>query len=509
MGLFLEIRIRRDIISQKKQPGITLYISAAFVLGFVLWGVIAPENLNASANKALNWTISYFSWFYMAATTFFVFFMLYLAFSPYRNIKLGKDEDEPKYSYFTWLGLLFAGGMGVGLVFWGVAEPLQHYADPAPGVEAETTEAAESALKYSVFHWGLQPWAGYGLVGLTIAYFKFRRNKASLISHAFYPLLGEKVNGFLGKSINIVSIIATAIGVATTFGLSAMQVSGGLGKVFGFPNSSMTQLIVIAVVTVLFMISALSGVNKGIRILSNINLGIASLLFLFVLFAGPTIFLLESAITSFGSYIGNYFQLSLGLSPFKDSSWRGDWTIFYWAWGISWAPFVGTFIARVSRGRTIREFVLGVLFVPALMGGLWFIVFGGTALHMQIYEGLELVKPAKENVETALFIMLENLPFGKVLSITGLLLITIFFITSADSATYVLSILSSRGTLNPKKYVKLIWGFIISGTASVLLISGGLKSLQAASITTALPFALLIVLMCISVIKGLREDKSN
>ncbi|KAB8126041.1 BCCT family transporter [Gracilibacillus oryzae] len=491
---------------EKKRPGTVFYVSFSIIAILVCWGAFFPDNLSNTSNTAMNWMNKYFSWFYMIATTIFVLACLYLAIGPYRNIKLGKQDSEPRYSYFSWLGLLFATGMGVGLVFWGVAEPVLHYVNPPPGYQAETTAAAEAALKYSVFHWALQPWGVFAIIGLTMAFFKFRKNRPGLISHAFYPLIGERANGTLGKVINIFSTIATAIGVATTFGLSAMQVSGGISEVFGTPNNQISQLIIIAVITAMFITSLLSGVDKGMRYLSTSNIIIAGILMVLVLFLGPTAFLFDSFVTVTGQYIGEYLSLSLSLSPYADGSWRGQWTIFFWAWVIAWGPYVGTFIARISRGRTIKEFVMGVLFVPALLGIVWFSIMGGTGLDMQVSGAIDIASQAQQNEELAFFLMLGELPLGLILNILGILLISIFFITSADSASYVLSVISSKGVLNPNKLVKLAWGFCISITAAVLLLSGGLEALRAIAILAALPFTVIVLVMIVSLIKGLKEE---
>ena len=489
------------------KPGMVLIVSVSFVIILVAVGALAPDYLSNITDTGLSWVTSNFSWFYMLVTTLFVFICLFLGIGPYRKIKLGQEDEEPQYTFFTWLGLIFAAGMGVGLVFWGTAEPILHYINPPPGYEAETEEAARTALTYSVFHWGLQPWGVYAIVGLTIAFFKFRKKRPSLISQAFHPLFGDWVEGALGKTINIVAIIATSIGVATTFGLSAMQVSGGVSELFDVPNNAVSQLIIIAIITVLFMISAMSGVNKGIRYLSIGNLAIAIVLLMAVLILGPTAFLLESFTTAIGSYLGNYLNLSLSLAPHDDGQWYGEWTVFFWAWGIAWAPYVGMFIARVSRGRTIQEFVFGVLIMPAVLGALWFVVFGGTALDMQMSGTADIARQTEGNEELALFLMLQQLPLGMILSVLGLLLITIFFITSADSASYVLSVLSSEGTLSPGKWVRLVWGALISITAAVLLLSGGLEALRSVAIIAALPFSFVILLMTVSLIKGLRGER--
>ncbi|WP_281241722.1 BCCT family transporter [Sediminibacillus albus] len=484
-------------------------MSVTVLAGFVLWGAAAPSHMSQTSSAMLDWMIANFSWFYMFATTIYVGFCFYLAFSSHRKIKLGKQDSEPAYSFFSWIGMLFAAGMGVGLVFWGVAEPISHYASPPPGIEAETDQAAKAALKYSVFHWTIQPWAIYAIIGMAIAYFKFRKGRAGLISHAFHPLIGDRVNGPAGKVINIIATLATAIGIATTFGLSAMQVSGGLSEVFGTPNNSASQMVVIAVVGILFMAAVMKGLDKGIRMLSNANLGLAAVLLAAVIVLGPTIFILDNLASTLGNYLRDYLSLSLEVNPYANSGWQGQWTIFYWAWLIAWSPFVGTFIARVSRGRTIQEFILGALLFPALLGAVWFVAFGGTAIHLQMFQGANLAEPAQKNAEVALFIMLDQLPLGTVLSVLGLLLITIFFATSAASATYVLGMLSSKGTLNPRKSTQTVWGLLIAGTAAILLLSGGLEALQAVAVVTALPFAVLILMICISLGIELRRESKR
>lgn len=493
---------------ETKKPSIVFYISAPLVALFVLWGAIGPRSLENFSNNALAATIDNFGWFYMLSTAFFIAFVLFLAVSPFGRLRLGKPDERPEYKFYTWLGMLFSAGIGVGFVFWGVAEPALYFLDPHPdyiGLSDEVKAAA--GLRYAVFHWALHPWAIFSLVALTLAYVQFRNDQPALISSAFQPLLGEKIHGPLGKGIDILAVLATSTGVATTFGLSALQITGGLSHLTGtIPNNAVTQLIVIAVVTVLFIFSAATGVNKGIKILSTINLSIASVLLIFMIIMGPTLFIAESIVTTIGNYIANVTQMSLDLNPFGDGEWMGIYTIFFWAWHISWAPFMGIFIARISRGRTIREFVAGVLIVPSLLAVIWFTAFGGTALKM-IMEGNERIGTlVMENVEVALFVTLGELPLGIVMSILAVGLIIIFFITSADSASYVLAALTSDGSLDPKLSVKVIWGFLIAGTASVLLLSGGLTGLQTASIIAALPFAIIMVVMIFSLLMMMSSD---
>ncbi|MGF7185685.1 glycine betaine transporter [Desulfitispora alkaliphila] len=491
---------------KKGEMGTVFYVSVAVILMFVIWGFLLPESLAERTGTLLGFIIEGFGWFYLLSTFIFVFFVIYLGFGPYGSIKLGKKDDEPDYSFYTWLGMLFSAGMGIGLVFWGVAEPIFHYMAPPEGVNPETKEAAMIALRYSYFHWGLHPWAIYAVIALTLAYFRFRKGESGLISATFRPLIGDKVNGPIGKSIDSLAVIATAFGVATSLGFGALQIGGGISHTFGIPNTTSTQLIIILVVTVLYMISASTGLNRGIKTLSNINLGVASALLFFVLLAGPTLFIVDNFTATMGRYLGNFIPMSFRLTPFGGSGWVGSWTLFYWAWWISWAPFVGTFIARVSRGRTIREFVMGVLFVPAILGALWFSTFGGAALYLEIFQGVEIAQAVNADVTSALFITLEQFPLGTLLVLTAILLIITFFITSADSATFVLGILTSKGVLNPNISVKIVWGVLQSSIAAVLLWSGGLEGLQTASIIAALPFTVIMLGMVMSINKELKRE---
>jgi len=482
------------------------YISLIIIGLFVIWGIISPVNLAATATYLLNIMTKRFGWFYLLTAFFILCFSIYLIFSKYGKIRLGKDEDRPNYNNISWFAMLFSAGMGVGLVFWGVAEPLQHYMDPPVGL-GESAEAARTAMRYSFFHWGLHPWAIYTFVGLCLAYFNYRKESNGLISSTFYPLLKDKVNGPIGKLIDILAVIATAFGIATSLGLGALQVNGGLHEILNIPNEVRVQIIIIAIVTVLYLISATTGLDKGIKILSNLNIGVAGVLMIFVLFVGPTSFIFEAFTTTLGGYLQNLIQMSLRLTPFTRGTWIGNWTLFYWAWWIAWAPFVGMFIARVSKGRTIKEFVLGVLFIPSIVSFIWFSVFGGTALNLEIFQDAGVAKAVEKDVTPALFLILRQLPLGTIVSILATLLIITFFITSADSATFVLGMLSSNGDPNPKNKVKIIWGILQSSIAIILLLSGGLEGLQTMAIISALPFAVVLVIMCFSFMESLKEEK--
>lgn len=497
-----------NISNTNQRPDKVFYISAVLIALFVLWGALSPSSLNSLASDALEWMITNFGWFYMLITAFFVLFVIVLAISPYGNIRLGKPEDRPEFSWMSWIGMLFAAGIGVGFVFFGVAEPLLYYLDTPVGIEPETQEAALAGLRYSSYHWALHPWAIFSIVGLTLAYVQFRKGRPALISSAFYPLLGRRTDGWIGQTIDILAVIATCAGVSTTFGLSAMQITGGLSYITPLPNNIWVQLIIIVFVTIAFMISASTGLDKGIKILSNTNIGVAGLLLIFVVVLGPTVFIVESFVTTLGGYISNLVPMSLTLTPFSESDWLGTNTIFFWAWHISWAPFMGLFIARISKGRTIRQFMTGVLLVPSVIAIIWFTAFGGTALDFEINGAGGLAELVTADVELALFAMLDALPFGMVTSIIAVLLILIFFITSADSATYVLGSMTSKGSLTPSMKIKLVWGLLIAGTASVLLVSGngGLDALQTAAIIAALPFAIVMILLIISMLIMFKRD---
>ncbi|WP_347274218.1 BCCT family transporter [Candidatus Kuenenia sp.] len=484
------------------------YVSVVLTALLVFWGYFAHEHLADTAQSALTFTINNFGWFYLLSTAGFVGFCLYLIFSPYSSIKLGKQDDPPEYSFLSWLAMLFSAGMGIGLVFFGVAEPMTHFAHPPHGLaEPHSPEAARMALRYSFFHWCLHPWAIYAVIALSMAYAQFRRGESGLISTVFRPLIGRKVDGPIGQLIDILAVLATVCGVATSLGLGTLQINGGLHHIFGVPNTATIQMLIIVIVTVLYLISASTGLNKGILYLSNLNLLIAGLLLAFVLVCGPTVFILDSFTTILGSYLHEFVKMSFRLTPFRHGDeWVGSWTLFYWSWWIAWAPFVGTFIARISKGRTVREFVIGVLFVPSVIGALWFAAFGGAALYFDLFQDGGIADAVQSDMTSALFITLEQFPLGIVLGALAALLIVTFFVTSADSATFVLGMLTTNGSANPPTSTKVIWGILLSSIAAVLLFSGGLAGLQTASIVTALPFAVIMVFMCLALFTALRKD---
>lgn len=490
--------------TNKNNDNSVFYISVAFVLGIVVWALIANDSFAKAANGLYVFLRDNFGWMYLMGMFFFVLVAVGLALSKYGNIRLGPDDSRPDYSYVSWFAMLFSAGMGIGLVFWGVAEPLNHFVNPPLGLaEPGSAEAAQLAIQTSFFHWGFHPWAGYSVLALALAYFQFRKNTPGLISSIFIPLFGkERVAGPLGKVIDIIAIFATVAGVATSLGLGTLQINSGLSHLFGIPANTTSQVIIIVIVTVLFMLSAVTGLDKGIKFLSNLNLGIAFVLMMLAFLLGPTIKIINSFTAGFGQYLGNFIPNSFRINAFGDNSWLGGWTLFYWAWWIAWAPFVGTFIARISRGRTIREFIIGVLLVPTLGSFIWFAVFGTLGVNL----GLDIATEAVKVTETAFFVVMSYYPLGKIISLVAVVLLCTFFVTSADSATFVLGMMSSNGDLNPSTKRKVIWGLIQSAMAFGLLLGGGLTTLQTASIAAAFPLAIIMILGCISLFKELKNE---
>lgn len=482
------------------------WVSLALASAFLLWGALAPEQLAQVTGSIQTWLLDAFGWFYLLCAVGLLATAVLLIFSRYGDIPLGRDGEKPEFPMVTWFAMLFCAGMGIGLVFWGAAEPLSHFYDPPFGVPG-SPEAARVALQYSFFHWGLHPWAIYTMVGMCLAYFQFRKQEPGLISASCKPLLKGYAKRLPGQTIDIIAVFATVFGVATSLGFGAIQISGGLSYLFGVPNTIITQLILIAMVTVLYMLSAQTGLQRGIKYLSNLNMVLALSLMAFLLFLGPTKFIMEVFTSALGEYLHKLPRMSLNLAPFDNSRWVQDWTLFYWAWWIAWAPFVGTFIARISRGRTVREFVLGVLLVPSLFSAFWFSIFGGTAISLEMFDQAGLKEVIEiQGKEVALFTLLEQFPMGALMSMIALFLIATFFITSADSATFILGTLTTNGSLNPSNSVKFTWGIVQSVAAAVLLWSGGLKGLQTGSILAAFPFAIIMILMVVSLFKSFKEE---
>ncbi|WP_404431176.1 BCCT family transporter [Sutcliffiella horikoshii] len=479
-------------------------ISVGIAAFFVLVGVLIPDQLGNAMDIAQAFVLETFGWFYQLVATFFLLFAAFMIFSKYGKIKLGKKDDKPEYNRPTWFAMLFSAGMGIGLLFYGVSEPISHFATPPLG-EGSTEQSAILGMRYTWLHWGLHAWAIYAIVAMALAYQKFKNNAPGLMSATLRPVLGEKVKGPIGKTVDVVAVFATLFGVAASLGLGSQQINAGLEYLVGIPNNFTVQFIIMAVITVLFIVSATTGISKGIKYLSNINMSLAVILFFAMLILGPTLFLLNMFTTTLGSYVQNVALMGLRLSPFDatEAAWTQGWTVFYWAWWISWTPFVGMFIARVSKGRTIREFTIAVLLVPSLVCALWFTVFGGTGIHLEFVQGLSV---SDQSLETALFYVYEQLPFGALLSVLTVALITTFFVTSADSATFVLGMQTTGGKLNPPNNVKIVWGIILVAATLVLMASGGLAGLQTAIIVSALPLTFIVLVMCYGLLKELNKE---
>ena len=485
--------------------GATLF----FVVLLVAMILIAPEQTQTLLNAAKSGIFANFSWFYVLAFSVFLGFLVILSVSSLGNIKLGNDEEEPEFGFLSWLAMLFAAGMGVGLMFFGVAEPLTHYLSDITTGSAEHKQ--QEALLHTLFHWGIHAWAVYGTIALALAYFGFRYKLPLALRSCFYPLLKERINGKLGDLIDIMALLATLFGVITTLGFGASQLGAGLHQLGWISENSFSlQIVVIAVVMSLAIFSAISGVGKGVKILSELNLTLAFCLLIFVLVAGPTLYLLSAFSDNIGTYLSNLVQLSFKTYVYEQehTGWFSGWTILYWAWWCSWAPFVGLFIARISKGRTIREFIFGVLVIPSMFGILWFTVFGNTAIWLNDGEAAGMLGQMISSPETLLFKFLDYLPLSGVTGLVSLVVISLFFITSADSGIYVLNNIASRDkSLAAPRWQAVMWGILMSVVAIVLMQSGGLANLQAMTLLVALPFAMLMLLMCFSLWKGLNADK--
>lgn len=481
--------------------------SLGILLLLVALGIIIPDGFQQWTEQLTNLITANFGWFYLLLVTGILIFGVYLAISPMGQIRLGEPDSKPDHSTRSWVAMMFSAGMGIGLVFYGAAEPLSHYAIQTPSAPAGSEEALADAFQYTFFHWGVHAWAVYAIVGLALAYFGFRKKEKYLLSVTFKPLIGERTEGIIGQVIDTITIIATVIGVATTLGFGASQINGGLSFLFGIPNNITIQTIIIIATTFLFVLSAMSGLGKGVKILSNVNLILAIGLLALAIVLGPTVEIFDHLTDSIGHYLQNFFGMSFRAGSYSanEREWINMWTVFYWAWWISWSPFVGVFIARISKGRTIREFLTVVLIIPTLLSFLWFTAFGTLSTSVQ-NAGTDLTQYATEEV---LFATFDHFPLGALLSIVALILIISFFITSADSATFVLAMLSENGHLNPSNRKKVIWGVILASIAIALLFSGGLTALENTLIIVALPFSLVIIFMMVSLLKELHHEKEQ
>jgi choline/carnitine/betaine transport len=489
----------------KVDPAVFL-IAAGLVTLFLLWGVLFTDSLASVTESTLTWLLDRFGWLFVLSAAAFVAFAAYMGFSRYGRLRLGRDEDRPEFRTSSWIAMMFSAGMGIGLMFYGVAEPISHLAAPPLGNgEPGTPETAKAAMQYTFFHWALTPWAIYGVVGLALGYFCMRKGRPNLISEAFRPLIGDRVDGAMGKAIDILAIWATLFGSATSLGLGAAQINSGLNFLWGVSISNTIGVVIIVLLTAMFVLSATTGVEKGIQFLSNLNMGLAILLLVFLLVVGPTVFIMQTFTDALGAYLYNFIPMSLDSGAFGGGEWLNSWTIFYWAWWISWAPFVGTFLARISRGRTIREYLLGVILVPSGVSFIWFAILGGGALDLQLSGQADLITAAAKP-EVALFTTLEQFPIAGITSFLVVILVSLFFVSGADAASVVMGTMSSRGALEPSRRVVVIWGSLTGLVAAVLLVAGGLTALQQAAIIAAAPFVLIVLGACVGLFKAMRAE---
>ena len=482
--------------------------AAVIMLLLVIGTALNPEAAGALFSNVLAFTTETFGWFYMLAVALFLMFIIVLAFSSYGSIKLGPDHAEAEYKFLEWFAMLFSAGYGIALLFFGVAEPVMHFASP-PLSQPQTIAAAKEAMQIAYFHWGFHIWAIYGVVGLSLAYFAFRHGLPLSIRSTLYPIIGDRIYGPIGHTVDVFAILGTMFGIATSLGLSVSQINAGLNYLLPdiIPVNTTVQVIAIALVTAAALVSVLAGMDKGVKRLSILNMLLATALMLFVFIVGPTIFILNAFMENTGSYLGNIVERTFSLQAYENSDWIGSWTLFIFAWTIAWAPFVGLFIAKISRGRTIREFVLGVMLVPTFFTFFWFAVFGDTALHMIMVDGYtSLIGDVQDNQAIALFKLLENLPFTEFVSSLTILLIITFFVTSSDSGSLVIDSLAAGGRSDTPWWQRSFWVVTEGAVAAVLLIAGGLTALQTAAIVSALPFAVIILISMFGMWRALRIE---
>ncbi|MGD8175287.1 BCCT family transporter [Marinimicrobium sp. ARAG 43.8] len=482
-----------------------VFLPAVAVILLLVIGTISKPELAAEAFKhSLAYINSTFGWFYMLSVAFFLVFIVSMALTKWGHIKLGPDHADPQYSFPAWFAMLFSAGYGIALLFFGVAEPVLHFASPPEGA-AETVGSAKQAMQIAFFHWGFHIWAIYGLVGLVLAYFAFRHGLPLSIRSALYPLIGNRIYGPIGHAVDVFAILGTMFGIATTLGLSVSQINAGINYLWpSIPVNTTVQIIAIAIITALAIFSVVAGMDKGVKRLSILNMVLAISLMLFVFVAGPTIHILETFLQNTGSYLNNIVERTFNLQAYSRSDWIGNWTLFIFGWTIAWAPFVGLFIAKISRGRTIRQFVAGVMLVPSIFTFLWFSVFGDTALHLIMNEGYTtLIGEVQADEAIALFKLFEALPLTSIVSFITVLLIITFFVTSSDSGSLVIDSLASGGALHTPVWQRVFWATSEGVVASTLLLAGGLKALQAMTIASALPFAIIMIIAAIGMWRAL------
>jgi choline/glycine/proline betaine transport protein len=494
-------------LSAKSQLNKKVFVSAsAIIIALLLYTVALPKQAQSLFSVIQTSIIDNGSWFYVLTVAFIFFFVIFLGFSRYGDIRLGPDHSTPDYSMLTWLSMLFAAGMGIGLMFFGVAEPLMHYLSP-PTAEVGTVAAVQEAMKMTFFHWGLHAWAIYAIVALVLAYFSYRHNLPLTLRSALYPLIGDRIYQWPGHLVDVFAVVSTVFGVATSLGLGASQVNAGFGYLFGIDVSTTNQIIIMIGIIGLAVISVATGLDKGIKILSETNMVLAVILLMLIFVLGPTVFLLQAYLQNIGDYLADIVHNTFNLFAYKKTEWIGGWTIFYWGWWLAWAPFVGLFIARISRGRTIREFIIGVMLIPTVFTLFWMTIFGNSAIDLVHNQGVvELGEMVSKDSSVALFVFLENFPLSTLLSFFSVLMIVIFFVTSCDSGAMVVDMLCSHGSNNTPLWQRVYWAIGIGLVAAILLLAGGLNALQTMTIASALPFAVVLLLAIAGLIKALRVE---
>ncbi|NMG41944.1 BCCT family transporter [Chelativorans sp. ZYF759] len=480
-------------------------ISAVLILGFIVLGAFFTDIAGALFQGAQAGIADYFGWFLILTVNVCVVACVYLALGPYGTVRLGAQTERPQYGLYSWTAMMFSAGIGIGLLYWGVAEPLYHFFAPPIG-EGETVAAAEQAMVLSFLHWGIHGWAVYCVVGLSLAYFHYRKGLPLSIRSALYPLIGERIYGPWGHVVDILAVFGTVFGIVTSLGLGVMQINSGLETLFGWGENLALQLLLIAGITGLATISVVLGLDKGIKTISNINITLSFLLLAFILAFGPTLFVLDSFVENIGNYVTSFVYFSFWSEAYSGTNWQIDWTIFYWAWWISWSPFVGIFIARISRGRTVREFVLGVLFIPCFILFFWFTAFGGTAIHMELNGDPGLIAATQEAYGNAIFRMLEFFPFTQLITAVVVVMIVMWFVTSSDSGSFVIDMLTAGGHTDPPRIQRIFWALAEGAIAAILLTAGGLSALQAAAVVAGFPFAFVILVMLYGLMRGLSRD---
>jgi choline/glycine/proline betaine transport protein len=484
------------------------FISAGIIIAFVVLTLFFERRMDNLFSFVQTGVAKYAGWFFVAAMNIILIFVISLLLGRFGNIRLGGEGAKPEFSTGAWYAMLFSAGMGIGLLFYGVAEPMFHFV-ASPLAEPGTPEAARSAMDFTFLHWGLHPWALYALVGLSLAFFSFNRNLPLSIRAVFYPIFGERIYGPIGNVIDIMATVATMFGVATSLGLGVQQVNAGLDYLLGIPQNPTTQLILIATITAAATWSVVRGIEGGIKVLSQLNIIIAGGLLFFILLVGPTLFILNALVENIGYYIQNFAQLSTWNETYENTEWQNGWTVFYWGWWISWSPFVGMFIARVSYGRTVREFIKGVLFIPTLVTFVWMTTFGNSALNIEMFGAGGIAKAVQENIPVSLFVLLENFPLDIVTATLAVAVVITFFVTSSDSGSLVIDIITAGGNPEPPKIQRIFWAVTEGAVAAALLIGGGLVALQTAAITTGLPFAIVLLGMCYALHRGMSEYREG